>query len=139
MRKKQLPITWNDVFFASVKAYHVSRYKLLATILGKKYEEMQMSSGLVLATGAGSTAWFRSAGGQSFSPQEKVFKMIVREPYHGRNQFKLLNAEFGPNDSLKLIPLIPSVVAIDSIREFLLNPGDVVEIRRSERPLLRIK
>ncbi len=138
--KVQEPIAWNDIFFASVKAYHISKYIVNARIGGVTIEEIQKSSGLIFATGAGSTAWYRSAGGKPFGPQEKVFKMIVREPYQGRiGKFKLLNATFGPEDWIKIKPLVPSVLAIDSIREFLLDRGDDVEIRQSRHPLLRIR
>ena len=126
----------NEVFIANEKAYLISKYKL--KFQGK--EEIQKSSGLIFSTGTGSTAWFKSAGGQPFSPQEKFIKMIVREPYR-RNLFKheIDKLIIKENEFVEIIPLTDSILAIDSIREIKLKEGDVVRIEISEFPLLRVK
>jgi NAD kinase len=126
----------NDVFIASEKAYHLSKYK----ILFNNKEETQRSSGIIFSTGTGSTAWFKSAGGIPFSPQEKFIKMIVREPYCGKNSCNLIikDAEISENDKIEIIPSVKSVLAIDSNREYPLNPDDKVTIRISKHPLKRI-
>jgi NAD+ kinase len=125
----------NEVFIASEKAYHISKYKL--RIWGK--EELQNSSGLIFSTGTGSTAWFKSAGGETFSPQSKFIRMIVREPYCGKSECKIMNnLEVKEGESIEIVPLVKSVLAIDSIREYPLSEGDVVRIRISEKPLKRI-
>ncbi len=126
----------NEIFIANEKAYLISKYKLKF----KDKEEIQKSSGLIFSTGTGSTAWFKSAGGKPFSPQERFIKMIVREPYK-RN---LLNPEIEKltvkeNEFVEIIPLTDSILAIDSIREIKLNKGDIVRIEISEFPLLRVK
>ncbi|MEM4259501.1 MAG: NAD(+)/NADH kinase [Candidatus Pacearchaeota archaeon] len=134
--KKGEHLALNDVFIASEKAYHISRYKLRF----KDVEEMQKSSGLIFSTGTGSTAWFRSSGGKPFSPQSKFIKMITREPYCGKNEcfLKLGNLEINENEEVEIIPFVKSVLAVDSIRESLLNPGDIVKIKISNNPLKRI-
>lgn len=126
----------NDVFIASEKAYNISKYKLK---FGGN-EELQRSSGLIFSTGTGSTAWFRSAGGKSFSPQEQFIKMTVREPYCGKNECKLgmKDIEIKKGESIEIIPLMKSVVAVDSIREYLVNEGDRIIITISKNPLKRI-
>ncbi len=126
----------NDVFIASEKAYHISKYK----ILFNNKEETQRSSGLIFSTGTGSTAWFKSAGGIPFSPQSKFIRMIVRESYCGKNDCKTImkNLEIKDNEQIEIIPLVKSVLAIDSIREYFLNSGDKVAIKISKSPLKRI-
>jgi len=126
----------NDVFIASEKAYHISKYK----IIFKDREETQRSSGLIFSTGTGSTAWFHSAGGKPFSPQEKFIKMITREPYCGKSQCStsFQNLQISENEEITIIPSVKSVLAIDSIREYLLNPDDKVTIKISKHPLKRI-
>ncbi|MEM4271615.1 MAG: NAD(+)/NADH kinase [Candidatus Pacearchaeota archaeon] len=126
----------NDVFIASEKAYNISKYK----IRFKGVEEMQRSSGLIFSTGTGSTAWFKSAGGIPFSPQLKFIKMIIREPYCGKVacSLRLQGIEIKENEEIEVIPLVKSVLAIDSIREYTLNPNDIVKIKISNSPLRRI-
>lgn len=125
----------NDVFIASEKAHLISKYKIKL----KDKEENQLSSGLIFSTGTGSTAWFKSAGGIPFSPQSKYIKMIVREPYHNRLiKFSILNADIQENEYIEIIPKVPSILAIDSIREHKLNPNDKVQIKISKDPLKRI-
>jgi len=105
----------------------------------KEKEEEQRSSGLIFSTGTGSTAWFKSARGEPFSPQSKFIKMIVREPYLGRiKKFSVLNATIYENEKIEVVVLVPSVLAIDSIKEYGLNKGDIVKINISKHPLRRI-
>ena len=125
----------NEVFIANEKAYLISKYK----IKYKSVEEEQRSSGVIFATGTGSTAWFKSAGGESFGSQEKFIKMTVREPYLGKlGKFRLMNAKINEGEEIEIIPKINSVLAIDSIRETKLKEGDRVKIKISDNPLKRI-
>ena len=125
----------NEVFIANTKAYLISKYKLRF----KEKEEEQRSSGLIFSTGTGSTAWFKSAHGGPFSPQSKFIKMIVREPYLGRiNKFSMLNTIIYENEEIEVVVIVPSVLAIDSIKEYNLNKGDIVKIKISKYPLRRI-
>lgn len=128
-------LSLNEVFIANEKAYLVSRYKV--RFRGK--EEEQMSSGLIFSTGTGSTAWFKSAGGRSFSPQSKFIEMIVREPYIRKIlKFSIIRETIQENEEFEVIPLVPSVLAIDSIRQYKIRKNDVVKIRISKHPLRRI-
>jgi len=125
----------NDVFVASEKAYHISKYKIKFN--GK--EETQNSSGLIFSTGTGSTAWFKSAGGAPFSPQARFIRMIVREPYKGKqNEFSLKNIQINENEEIEIIPFVKSILAVDSIREYSLNAGDSIKIKISKNALRRI-
>lgn len=126
----------NEVFIANEKAFLISKYKIRFN--GK--EEFQKSSGLIFSTGTGSSAWFKSAGGEPFSPQDKFIKMVVREPYEGRiSNIETRNLIIGEGDFVEIIPETNAVLAIDSIREIKLKKGDIVKIEISEYPLLRIK
>jgi NAD+ kinase len=125
----------NEVFIASEKAYHISRYKLKFN----GAEEVQRSSGLIFSTGTGSTAWFRSAGGEVFSPQSKFIRMIAREPYCGKEVCRMANKlEIKEGECVEIIPLVNSILAIDSNREYPISAGDVIKIKISAKPLKRI-
>jgi len=126
----------NDVFIASEKAYHISKYK----IKFNNEQEEQRSSGLIFSTGTGSTAWFKSAGGSPFSPQSKFIKMIAREPYQGKNNkpFEMQNLQINQNEEITIMPSVKSLLAIDSNREYPLNPEDKITIKISKHPLKRI-
>ncbi len=126
----------NEVFIANKKAYLISKYK----IKFKNKKEVQKSSGLIFTTGTGSTAWFKSAGGKPFPPKARYIKMIVREPYQGKlSKIRIKSLTIKENEEITITPLIPSVLAIDSIREYELKRNDRVTIQISKFPLIRIK
>jgi len=125
----------NEVFIANDKAHLISRYKLKFN----DGEEEQRSSGLIFSTGTGSTAWFKSAGGEQFSPQSRFIKMIVREPYIRRLlKFSMLRETIHENQEIEIIPLVPSILVIDSIREIKLKRYDSIKVKISKYPLRRI-
>lgn len=134
------PIALNEVFLANEKAYHMSRYKIKFSHDGKNEEEKQNSSGIIFSTGTGSTAWFKSAGGEPFSPQSRFIKFLVREPYiWNLHRFQILKRTIHEEEEVEIFPSTEMVLAIDSIREFKLNPEDKVKIKISKYPLIRIK
>lgn len=135
----QNPLAWNEVFVANEKAYNVSKYRIRLKHKGEVVEEFQKSSGIIFSTGAGSTAWFKSAGGKPFSAQSRYIEMLVREPYFGKlNKFRILKARVDEKDVAEIYPETDMVLAIDSIREILVKPQDVVTIKISNKPLLRV-
>ncbi len=128
-------LSLNEVFIANEKAYLISKYK----IKFKDKIEEQRSSGLIFSTGTGSTAWFKSAGGKPFSPQSKFIEMIVREPYIRKIiKFSTVKATITENEEFEIIPLVPIVLAIDSIREYKVSEKEIIKIRISKHPLIRI-
>jgi NAD kinase len=131
------PIALNEVFIGNIKAYLIAKYKVKFN--GR--EEIQKSSGLIFASGTGSTAWFKSAGGRPFAADSRYIKMLVREPYEGhKKEIRYLFKEktVGEGEEISVVPLTPAVLAVDSIREFHLNPNDEVVIKISNHPLKRI-
>lgn len=138
--KLQNPLALNEIFMANEKAYLISKYKLRIMKNNNFIEEEQRSSGLIFSTGTGSTAWFKSAGGEPFSAQETYIKMFVREPYFGRlGKFSIVNETINEKEEIEVTAKTKMVLAIDSIREFRLKEGDKVRIKISKWPLLRIK
>ena len=137
--KLQNPLALNEVFIANEKAYLVSKYRIKLKHEGKVVEEEQKSSGLIFSTGTGSTAWFKSAGGTPFSAQARHVEILIREPYIRRlNKFKILKSRIEEADFAEIIPKTEMVLAIDSIREFLVTPADKIKVKISDKPLLRI-
>jgi len=137
--KKQDILALNDVFIANEKAYLSSKYHVKYKGGGSKVEEDQISSGLLFSTGAGSTAWFKSAGGTPFDPGEKYIKMIVREPYIRKIlRFSMFEKTIQDGDSMTVILQTDAILAIDSIREIKLKKRDKVKVRISKYPLFRI-
>ena len=67
----------NDVLFCHENPAVTTRYKLITP----DGEELQRSSGMWIATPAGSTAALRSAGGQALKLTDSGFAYVVREPY----------------------------------------------------------
>lgn len=135
---KKLPFkALNEIYAGIREAYHVSRYAL---IIGKRKEE-QKSSGILIATPAGSHAWVRSAGGVRLPLTAKKIEYVVREPYIGRlTKPKMTKGVFNNNQSLTLISKIwerhNGVIVMDSYKkEFEFKNGDRLVVRAAKKPL----
>jgi len=132
--KRKIPeLVLNDVFFGAEKAYHACHYRIC--INGKC--EYQRSSGVIIATAAGSHAWLKSAGGAQLKLDSKKIQFLVREPYFGRiHSPKMIK---GFIHSIKLCPLKDvknMIVVLDSVsREYIIKPYETVEVMSSEYPL----
>jgi len=63
----------NEVFYANQNPAQITYYRING--------EMQMSSGVIISTASGSTAWSKSAGGMVLPITSDKFQFIVREPY----------------------------------------------------------
>jgi NAD+ kinase len=127
----------NEIYLGSESQFHTSRY----VIRFQEKEEEQRSSGVLIATGSGSTAWYESAGGKPFEDTEKKLRFLVREPYFGRIfNPKILKGEVKQSQSITLVSKMHQggVIAIDSncIQNF--NSEDKVEISVSENPLIML-
>lgn len=125
----------NEVYVGSAKAYHTSSYEIF--IDGKK--EIQKSSGVLIATAAGSTAWIGSAGGRKLGLNSKKIQYLARDPYSGRISKASLKKGFA--DKIKIKALKSDlVVVIDSLtKEYTLKKGNSVEIMASDEPLTAIR
>lgn len=135
---KKLPFkALNEVYAGSEETYHVARYTL---IIGGRKEE-QKSSGVLIATPAGSYAWARSAGGRTLPLTAKKIEYVVREPYFGKlTKPKLTKGILGSSQSVTIISNIwerhRGVVVIDSYKkEFAFNNGDRLVVRAAKQPL----
>jgi NAD kinase len=131
-RAKELVV--NVVFVGASSQFHCSRY--IINFRGQKEEHR--SSGVIISTGTGSTAWHQSAGGEVFGYNEKKLRFLVREPYRGKRLFlpKILSGEISEDESIEIISMrdFKGVVAIDD-SVYKLNKGDKVEIKLSSEPL----
>ncbi len=135
---KKLPFkALNEVYAGNQQSYHVARYVLQ---IGKRKEE-QKSSGVLIATPAGSHAWVRSAGGKTLPLTAKKIEYVVREPYVGRlTKPKMTKGVLSSSQSVTAISGIwkrhRGVVVIDSYKkEFRFNNGDRLVVRASKQPL----
>ncbi len=124
----------NEVFIGSKRPYITSRYVLKT---GKR-QEFQKSSGVIVATAAGSYAWAKSAGGRLLPLESKRIQFIVREPYSGRLGKPKLRHGILPEGASVIIKSLTwdGIVVIDShFREHKLKEGSSVTIRISNKPL----
>lgn len=118
----------NEVYFGASNQFYTSRYDL---ILGDK-KETQRSSGVLIVTATGSTAWYKSAGGKPFA---SGMKFLVREPFVSR----IFNPELLEGDAKDLSFVSDmhheAVVALDSNFILPIKFGDKVDIVVSKNPL----
>lgn len=89
----------NEVLFSSKSQAETARYRIR---IGPS-EEIHKSSGVWVATGAGSTAAIYSAGGKKDSPFSKRIQYLVREPFRfPKNHYRLLQGFLTPKQKLTL-------------------------------------
>lgn len=132
---KILPkIALNEVYIGTSMQFHASRY--IIEFKGKKEEHR--SSGVIISTGSGSKAWYRSAGGVPFNHAEEKLKFLIREPYKGERLYipTILNGEIikGEKIIFKSTRDYGGIIALDNeIYDF--NRGACAEIELAEYPL----
>ncbi|HIH18290.1 MAG TPA: hypothetical protein HA282_00935 [Nanoarchaeota archaeon] len=137
---KELPLAICDYFLGEKERSYMSRHLLK---LGEK-EEDQKCSGLLVATGAGSSGWYDSAcrylhpEGNPFAKNEKSARFLVTEPYHGKlNGYSMLEGKVGEGETLQVISANDAcgVVTVDSIESYEFSRGMKAEIGISHIPL----
>ncbi len=122
----------NEIYIGSATPYHTSRYILKLN----KIKERQKSSGVIVATGAGSTAWYGSIAKENFNPKAKELRFAVREPYEGKLlKPTLVKGKLNMKQKLYLkLKMSRGVVALDSIIEVPLPGEEEIEVSISPKP-----
>ena len=124
----------NDVLVCHANPAAMSRY--LVRVNGKNEE--QRSSGVWVATAAGSTGAIRSAGGKKLPFFSDQWQYLPRELYGGyRQRYQLRGGAVSPKQSLQVVSLMnDGVVYIDgSHHKYPLRFGAEVVLRKSNEPL----
>jgi len=136
--KKIKELALNEFYVASEKDYHTARYFL--NVRGKK--ERQKSSGVLIATPAGSNAWIKSAGGKILPLNSNKFEYLVREPYCGKISAKctLVNNVLNKNEKIEIIFEVGNGLLIaDSLsKEHKFKAGQKVTVKMSKKPIYSI-
>ena len=116
---------FNDVLMAPRNPANMSRYRL--SVDGRA--EDQKSSGVWIATAAGSTAGIRSAGGRRMEIRSRRFQYLVREPYAWPKRRYRFVRGFAKRLTIATF-MVDSAAWIDGSRQRLdLRAGDRLEIR----------
>jgi hypothetical protein len=120
----------NETYFGNKNPHHPSNYE----IIYKSKKEFQRSSGVLVSTGAGSTAWYRAMNGWRFRKTKKQLKFKIRELFSGRLfKPKIKKGNINQNEILGIISRIGhGILAIDSIRTHKVHKGDRIEISIGE-------
>src|SRR4030095_2940770 len=120
--------------FANRSPAGTSRYILRA---GNRWEE-QKSSGIWIATGAGSTGALRSAGGRPLPKHSKEIQYVVREPFHKRGRrLTLLAGKLKAGQSIRIYSTMSrAAVFLDGAHlHYDVRYGDLVEIKIADKPV----
>ncbi len=133
--KKIDSVALNEFFVGAKKPYQSSKY--IIKIGGRK--ERQKSSGVLVATPAGSHSWAKSSCGKTLPLGSSMCQLVVREPYEGRvfgnykSKYKLLKN--GQKVDI-FSEMLGGVLIADSVgKEHCLKDGDWVAIKMSNKPL----
>ena len=135
-----LELATSELFLGEKERKYMSRHIL--TI--RERTEEQKSSGLLVATGAGSTGWYDSAcrylypDGNWFSGTAGIARFLVTEPFHGKlSGYSVLEGVLEAGDELIVRSLNDSagILSIDSLEEYEFNRGASASIQISDKPL----
>ncbi len=133
--KSQKSVTvLNDILICHRNPAAMSRYYLEFRSKG----EEQRSSGIWVATAAGSTGAIRSAGGVVLDEKSKNLQFVVREPYCGKTRkINYQSGIFNEKSSLKITSLMTEgVVYFDGSHNNLpFGFGEELRIKNSKYPL----
>lgn len=123
----------NECLFGAANPAAMTRYVLTD---GER-RESQRSSGVWVATAAGSTAAIRSAGVEPVDAHQAALLYKVREPFTGRGPMDLLEGRQLPPVGLKLMPAMPGVSLFIDGPHFhrTVPPGSIAEFSVSPNPL----
>jgi len=125
-KKIDTELALNETFFGNVNPHHTTNYEI-------EYNskiESQRSSGIVISTGTGSTAWYYAAGGFPFSREKRQLRFKIRELYRRKlHKPTIKKGKMKKDEKLTIVSKMNhAIIAIDSIRTYLINKNDKVEI-----------
>lgn len=132
--EKVAPLATNDLLFCHENAASLSRFSLKQGI----HHEHHRSSGLWIATAAGSTGGIYSAGGRPLrlDSQKAIFRM--REPYWSNPAYpKLLDGVISPHLSLQIISeMMDAEIYIDGAhKRRSIAFGDMIDVGLADQLL----
>lgn len=125
-RKIETENALNETFFGNINPHHTTNYE----IEYNNKKENQRSSGIVISTGTGSTAWYRTAGGFPFSREKQQLRFRIRELFKGKlHKPTIKKGKIRPNEKITISSnMNHAIIAIDSIRTYSLHKEDKVEV-----------
>ncbi len=150
---KEYPQATADIFFGEQERVLISRYTLehlrpneAGELVALAPQVEQKCSGLLVATGAGSSGWFRTAArgtsefAEIFAPCEVQARYAATEisPTVQSNHPEMFFGELHYGDVLRLVSLNRSngIASIDSLITAPFARGQVAELSLSPKPLL---
>jgi NAD+ kinase len=132
---KPIPeLALNEFYIGSRRGYRMAAY----IIHFKRRYERQKSTGIIVAAGAGTYAWLKSAGGKPTALDAKKAQFVVREIYGGKlTGSRLLKGTLSPGDSVEITSEMPDgIVIADSVgKEHHFPFGKKVRIELAKNPL----
>lgn len=132
--KKSGVLALNDILVSHSNPAYLCRYHLQ---IGQKEEE-QRSSGVWIATAAGSSAGISSAGGKRMNMSQKKFQYLVREPYYGLNKkYRLQHAVLRRPSRIRMTSLMRrGKIYVDGPHcRIPFEYGTTLDVRLSKYPL----
>ncbi|MDO8494644.1 MAG: NAD(+)/NADH kinase [Deltaproteobacteria bacterium] len=132
--KKMRPYGLNEVLFASQLQGETSRYQIRVG----SHEEEQKSSGIWVATGAGSTGAIYSAGSKKDSVNSERLQYWIREPFrYQKNQYKLRKGFLKTGETVSITShMNQGMIFIDGARwHYKVKKNDRITVRGGQAPL----
>ena len=116
----------NETYIGNKNPHHPSNY----IIKYRKKQEHQRSSGVLITTGTGSTAWYKAMKGKPYKRNKQELRFKIRELYTGRiYKQKMKKGRIKKQDKIEIISKMNhGILAIDSIRTYNIKEDDKITI-----------
>ncbi|MCB9359362.1 NAD(+)/NADH kinase [Candidatus Woesearchaeota archaeon] len=119
----------------AVNEVSISRDKPYLMYLYDLDKNVEKSTGIIISTPIGSTAWVKSAGGKKLPIDSRKMEFVIREPYFGR--IYRAKKRVGIVDELEFKSISDGIVVFDSInREYSVKTDDMIKITYSHKKIL---
>ncbi|MBI3026526.1 NAD(+)/NADH kinase [Candidatus Woesearchaeota archaeon] len=133
--KKIDALAVNEFFIGQIKSYHAAKY----VIQIGNIKERQKSSGILVATPAGSHAWAKSCCNRVLPLDSKSYQFVVRELFEGKvfRNYKLKHRILGRSHKVSIISeMLHGVLIADSVgKEYMFKNGSRAVIKLSDNYL----
>lgn len=133
----------SEYFLGERERSNMSRHNLMF----KNEKEEHKCSGLIIATGAGSTGWYDAAcrylhpNGNAFPKDSGYCIFLASEPFRGKRDYRKLEGRIEKDQELEVVSLNNSdgILSADSMETYNFSRGSKAVIRISDLPLRVVK
>ena len=112
----------------------ISREKTYLTFMHELNGSVERSTGILVSTPIGSTAWCKSAGGKKLKLSCRKMEYVIREPYKGT--IYKVKKRYGLVNSFRMKSIMDGLIVFDSVnKEYPFKREDEITVDFSDKKI----